>query len=255
MADIIESNEKATWEQHVSNKSNPHAVTAEQTGALSINGGTLTGALNINSTTVQQTSTVSGSSLFFDQKNTADSVWTRIQTIPSAKASGFVNYKDSSNYQILELSQNSKAAPTYTVRENDNSQTWTLIHSGNYTNYLPYRIQLLTTAKNFEAPGTAGNWQNEFIAGLSFRPAYQNSNAPTNYGNVLQIGQTGAGQLFLGWSGTDSYTERIWYRSHRDTATGGWGQWKAIPFYTYSTSDLTAGSSALDTGTIHLVYE
>lgn len=71
-------------------------------------------------------------------------------------------------------------------------------------------------------------------SGVSMTQAYNNG-YPTSYGNVLNVAGNGTGQLLLGWSGSDSTTEHLWYRSHRDTSTGGWGTWQKIAYV----SDLT----------------
>lgn len=70
--------------------------------------------------------------------------------------------------------------------------------------------------------------------GVSMSEVYDNG-YPTSYGNVLNVAGAGAGQLLLGWSGNDNTTEHLWYRSHRDTSTGGWGTWQKIAYV----SDLT----------------
>ena len=71
-------------------------------------------------------------------------------------------------------------------------------------------------------------------SGVSMSEVYDNG-YPTSYGNVLNVAGAGAGQLLLGWSGNDNTTEHLWYRSHRDTSTGGWGTWQKIAYV----SDLT----------------
>lgn len=71
-------------------------------------------------------------------------------------------------------------------------------------------------------------------SGVSMSRVYNNG-YPTTYGNVLNVAGGGAGQLLLGWSGADNTTEHLWYRSHRDTSTGGWGTWQKIAYV----SDLT----------------
>jgi len=90
--------------------------------------------------------------------------------------------------------------------------------------------------KNPCASGTTGNNANAEVnvAGLSLTEAYSAS-TPTSFGNIINVigaGTGGAGQLFLGWSGADSVTEHLYYRSHRDTTTGGWGPWKTVAFTT-----------------------
>ena len=71
-------------------------------------------------------------------------------------------------------------------------------------------------------------------SGVSMTQVYNNG-YPTSYGNVLNVAGNGTGQLLLGWSGADNTTEHLWYRSHRDTSTGGWGTWQKIAYV----SDLT----------------
>lgn len=71
-------------------------------------------------------------------------------------------------------------------------------------------------------------------SGVSMSTVYNNG-YPVPYGNVLNVAGAGSGQLLLGWSGRDSTTEHLWYRSHRDISTGGWGTWQKIAYV----SDLT----------------
>lgn len=71
-------------------------------------------------------------------------------------------------------------------------------------------------------------------SGVSMSEVYDNG-YPTTFGNVLNVAGAGAGQLLLGWSGNDNTTEHLWYRSHRDTSTGGWGTWQKVAYV----SDLT----------------
>ena len=59
-------------------------------------------------------------------------------------------------------------------------------------------------------------------SGVSMSEVYDNG-YPTTFGNMLNVAGSGTGQLLLGWSGNDNTTEHLWYRSHRDTSTGGWG--------------------------------
>lgn len=90
--------------------------------------------------------------------------------------------------------------------------------------------------KNPCASGTTGNNADAEVnvTGLSLTEAY-NASTPTSFGNIINVigaGAGGAGQLFLGWSGADSVTEHLYYRSHRDVNTGGWGPWRTVAFTT-----------------------
>lgn len=99
--------------------------------------------------------------------------------------------------------------------------------------------------KNPCASGTTGNNADAEVnvTGLSLTEAY-NASTPTSFGNIINVigaGAGGAGQLFLGWSGADSVTEHLYYRSHRDTTTGGWGPWRTVAF----TTDNVASANTL----------
>lgn len=83
------------------------------------------------------------------------------------------------------------------------------------------------------ASGTTANAPNTgmlFGSGMYMTRTYTNSGMPCNYGNVLNMAGGGSSQLLLGWSRSDSTTAYIYYRSHRDTSTGGWGSWRRL-FY------------------------
>ena len=71
-------------------------------------------------------------------------------------------------------------------------------------------------------------------SGVSMSRVYNNG-YPTPYGNVLNVAGVGSGQLLLGWSGTSSANEHLYYRSHRDNGSGGWSTWDKIAYV----SDLT----------------
>lgn len=99
--------------------------------------------------------------------------------------------------------------------------------------------------KNPCASGTTGNNADAEVnvTGLSLTEAY-NASTPTSFGNIINVigaNSGGAGQLFLGWSGADSVTEHLYYRSHRDTTTGGWGPWRTVAF----TTDNVASANTL----------
>lgn len=83
------------------------------------------------------------------------------------------------------------------------------------------------------ASGTTANSPQSGVAdgqGLYLTGTYGDSATPVNYGNIINAIGDGTGQLLLEWSGSDNTTGRMWYRSHRDTATGGWGAWKKIAY-------------------------
>ena len=76
-------------------------------------------------------------------------------------------------------------------------------------------------------------------SGLFLTGTYNDSATPASYGNIINIAGSGTGQLLCEWSGTDSTTGNVYYRSHRDTSTGGWGTWKKLAFTTDNVSSAT----------------
>lgn len=81
--------------------------------------------------------------------------------------------------------------------------------------------------------------------GLYLTGTYNDSNTPAAYGNIINVIGQGSGQLLLGWSGSDSTTEHIYYRSHRDASTGGWGAWVKIADSANFRTALAAATSSL----------
>ena len=67
-----------------------------------------------------------------------------------------------------------------------------------------------------------------YSSGLYMTQSYNDSATPATYGNIINIAGAGTGQLLCGWSGADNTTDHLYYRSHRDTNTGGWGAWNTI---------------------------
>ena len=57
---------------------------------------------------------------------------------------------------------------------------------------------------------------------------YGDSTTPCSYGNIINIAGAGTGQLFVEWTGNDNGNGHLYYRSHRDTSTGGWSTWMPI---------------------------
>lgn len=82
------------------------------------------------------------------------------------------------------------------------------------------------------ASGSTGNAPTtgmvDTTAGMYMTQSYADSNAPATYGNIINMVGAGTGQLMAEWSGSDSTTGHLYYRSHRDTSTGGWGSWNTI---------------------------
>ena len=130
---------------------------------------------------------------------------------------GYINSKTNSLYVTSLGTQNMQLS-------------WTKNGSTNY-------ITIPGTADNGvhaeTASGTTANATNEgmlFGSGMYMTRTYNNSGMPCAFGNVLNMAGGGSSQLLLGWSGSDSTTAYIYYRSHRDTTSGGWGAWRRL-FY------------------------
>ena len=64
--------------------------------------------------------------------------------------------------------------------------------------------------------------------GLQLYEVYNNG-YPTSYGNVLNVGGMGDGQLLIGWSGTTGANAPCYVRSRRDSDTV-WSAWRQLAF-------------------------
>lgn len=88
------------------------------------------------------------------------------------------------------------------------------------------------------------------VAGMALYKLYKQDNSPCAYGNLLTIYSQGAGQLALEWKGTDNTTGHLYYRSHRDTSTGGYGPWKTVAF---TDDTVTAATTATKLATARTI--
>jgi hypothetical protein len=73
------------------------------------------------------------------------------------------------------------------------------------------------------------NTSGSLTSGLTVGGVYSNG-YPTSYGNVLNIGGGGYGQILIGWSGTTGGVADNYIRSLRDSAVGtnNWSAWAKI---------------------------
>ena len=86
--------------------------------------------------------------------------------------------------------------------------------------------------------------------GLYLTGTYLDSSTPSNYGNILNIIGTGAGQLLAEWCG-GYVTGHLYYRSHRDNnLTGGWSPWEKIAFIDDNVASATYATSAGNADTL-----
>lgn len=63
-------------------------------------------------------------------------------------------------------------------------------------------------------------------SGLRLYRVYNNG-YPTNFGNLLNVGGSGYGELLLGWTG-DSNPGHLYYRSKRDVTSQAWSSWVTV---------------------------
>jgi hypothetical protein len=80
--------------------------------------------------------------------------------------------------------------------------------------------------------------------GLRLTGVYNNG-YPTSYGNILNVGGGGDGQILCGWSGSNRGIEHLYYRNRRD-AIDDWSDWKTVAFTTdtVSAANTCVGNSA-----------
>lgn len=84
---------------------------------------------------------------------------------------------------------------------------------------------------NEAASGTTANAPTAGMlktSGLYMTRTYNDSNTPANFGNIINLAGVGTGQLLCEWSVADNTPGHLYYRSHRDTSTGGWSSWVTI---------------------------
>ena len=76
-------------------------------------------------------------------------------------------------------------------------------------------------------------------SGMYMTQTYNDSATPANYGNIINLAGSGTGQLMCEWSGSDNELGHLYYRSHRDTYTGGWSSWGKVAFVTDNVATAT----------------
>ena len=167
-------------------------------------------------------------------------------TLPTASTTtigGIKIYRDNSSYSVTantsSVSANIISGPYFGVEIDNADKAFTYVP---WTNYLKdhgvhSETASATDTENNANGATAGML---FSSGMYMTRTYNKTSEgmPTSYGNVLNLAGGGSSQLLLGWSGADSTTARMYYRSHRDTNSGGWGAWKTVAW----TDDIKAGA-------------
>lgn len=106
---------------------------------------------------------------------------------------------------------------------NGNYVTWT---KNGTTNNLTVPFATTSNVLNNLGNRTAISGTTVGQSGLRLYEVYNNG-YPVNYGNVLNIGGQGYGELLFQWTG-DSNPGHLYYRSKRDVASQAWSNWVTI---------------------------
>ena len=204
---------------HTNNKSNPHGVTAAQVGALPTSGGTMTGSIKMGANDITGTATNYG--LFFDSMG---------QVIVKAG--------DSNSVEVTDMGVTIRSDVGITLNGSVSGISKSSVGLGNVDNTSDANKPISTATQ------TALNGKQATVTGGASTITSSNlaaSRALVSNGSgkvaVSAVTSTELGYL-------DGVTSKI------QTQING-----KAPSYTYGTTDLTAGSSSLATGTLYFVYE
>ena len=133
--------------------------------------------------------------------------WSAMQTILTN--TNYVSYADTRYVTALGTNGN---YVTWTKNGTTNNLTVPFATTSNVLNNLGNRTAISGT--------TVGQ------SGLRLYSVYNNG-YPVTYGNVLNIGGSGYGELLFQWTG-DSNPGHLYYRSKRDVASQAWSNWVTI---------------------------
>ena len=126
---------------------------------------------------------------------------------------------DSSNYTAYVNPANFVTS----LGTNGNYVTWT---KNGTTNNLTVPFATTSNVLNNLGNRTAISGTTVGQSGLRLYEVYNNG-YPVNFGNVLNIGGQGYGELLFQWTG-DSNPGHLYYRSKRDVASQAWSNWVTI---------------------------
>ena len=126
---------------------------------------------------------------------------------------------DSSNYTAYVNPANFVTS----LGTNGNYVTWT---KNGTTNNLTVPFATTSNVLNSLGNRTAISGTTVGQRGLRLYEVYNNG-YPVNFGNVLNIGGQGYGELLFQWTG-DSNPGHLYYRSKRDVASQAWSNWGTI---------------------------
>lgn len=132
---------------------------------------------------------------------------------------GWKKILDSSNYTAYVNPANFVTS----LGTNGNYVTWT---KNGTTNNLTVPFATTSNVLNNLGNRTAISGTTVGQRGLRLYEVYNNG-YPVNFGNVLNIGGQGYGELLFQWTG-DSNPGHLYYRSKRDKASQAWSNWVTI---------------------------
>lgn len=132
---------------------------------------------------------------------------------------GWKKILDSSNYTAYVNPANFVTS----LGTNGNYVTWT---KNGTTNNLTVPFATTSNVLNNLGNRTAISGTTVGQSGLRLYEVYNNG-YPVNFGNVLNIGGQGYGELLFQWTG-DSNPGHLYYRSKRDMASQAWSNWVTI---------------------------
>ena len=132
---------------------------------------------------------------------------------------GWKKILDSSNYTAYVNPANFVTS----LGTNGNYVTWT---KNGTTNNLTVPFATTSNVLNNLGNRTAISGTTVGQSGLRLYKVYKNG-YPVNFGNVLNIGGSGYGELLFQWTG-DSNPGHLYYRSKRDVDSQAWSNWVTI---------------------------
>lgn len=148
--------------------------------------------------------------------NTSTGLYWRIATSLNG---GWKKILDSSNYTAYVNPANFVTS----LGTNGNYVTWT---KNGTTNNLTVPFATTSNVLNNLGNRTAISGTTVGQRGLRLYEVYNNG-YPVNFGNVLNIGGQGYGELLFQWTG-DSNPGHLYYRSKREVASQAWSNWVTI---------------------------
>lgn len=151
---------------------------------------------------------------------------------------GWKKILDSSNYTDYVNPANFVTS----LGTNENYVTWT---KNGTTNNLTVPFATTSDVLNNLGKRTAISGTTVGQSGLRLYKVYNNG-YPVNYGNVLNIGGAGYGELLFQWT-ADSNPGHLYYRSKRDRASQAWSDWVTILDNNNYSSTLDGRYVTLDT--------